>query len=451
MEKRPYVVAIIGGAVSGAEAAFQFASNGISVVVFDQNKLPYGKIEDGLPKWHNKLRDKEEGRINEKLDHPLVKYVPNCQLGKDISFSELVNDWGFSIIVLANGAWKDRPLPIADVEQFVDDQIIYQNSFIYWFNHKHEPDYTGPKYNTPQGAVIIGGGLASLDMAKLLMFEYTEAALRRRGIETHLFELDRSIPKALENLGVTFEELDINPCKLVYRRRKKDMPLSPFRPETAELLAKAEAVREKIFDNYQSKYLFEFEPLMSPAELMVEGENLAGIKFYQNRMDGENLITNKDSKIEIKTPLIISSIGSIPYEIDGVPMDGSVYSVGDESIGDIKGFDHVYAVGNAVTGRGNIQESMKHGREVSTKLVGSLLDNTEVQFEQSLRNQESDIADQVSAIMSALSNPLSEAVIDSIQKKTQQLQLIAGYDNNYQNWIKQHLPIRLEDLLGGEH
>ena len=57
-----HFVAIFGGAVAGSEAAFQMANRGFRVVVFDQNTLPYGKIEDGLPKWHDKLRDKEEGK-----------------------------------------------------------------------------------------------------------------------------------------------------------------------------------------------------------------------------------------------------------------------------------------------------------------------------------------------------------------------------------------------------
>ena len=59
-----HFVAIFGGAVAGSEAAYQMAKRGIRVVVFDQNTLPYGKIEDGLPKWHEKLRDKEEAKIH---------------------------------------------------------------------------------------------------------------------------------------------------------------------------------------------------------------------------------------------------------------------------------------------------------------------------------------------------------------------------------------------------
>ncbi|RMG76343.1 MAG: hypothetical protein D6714_21495, partial [Bacteroidetes bacterium] len=81
-----HIVAIFGGAVSGAEAAHQLVQRGIRVVVFDQKALPYGKIEDGLPKWHVKLRDREEAKINEKLSHELVEFVPNVTLGKDLDF-----------------------------------------------------------------------------------------------------------------------------------------------------------------------------------------------------------------------------------------------------------------------------------------------------------------------------------------------------------------------------
>ena len=138
-----HLVAIFGGAVSGAEAAFQFAERGIPCVVFDQNKLPYGKIEDGLPKWHVKLRDKEIGRINEKLSHPLVQYVPSVGLGRDVDFKAIAEDWGFSAVILAIGAWRDRPLPLEGVDQFIGNGLYYQNPFIYWFNHKHETRQSG--------------------------------------------------------------------------------------------------------------------------------------------------------------------------------------------------------------------------------------------------------------------------------------------------------------------
>ena len=50
------VVAIIGGATAGAEAAGMFADRGALAVVFEQNARPYGKIEDRLRgEWRIRL------------------------------------------------------------------------------------------------------------------------------------------------------------------------------------------------------------------------------------------------------------------------------------------------------------------------------------------------------------------------------------------------------------
>src|SRR5215467_6952034 len=81
-----HVVAVVGGATAGAEAAAMLADRGVVVVVFDQNARPYGKIEDGLPRWHVKLRRKEYETINDKLSRPGVYFVPCTKVGRDIDF-----------------------------------------------------------------------------------------------------------------------------------------------------------------------------------------------------------------------------------------------------------------------------------------------------------------------------------------------------------------------------
>ena len=59
-----HVVAIVGGAVAGSEAARVFADRGAEVIVIEQNPRPYGKIEDGLPRWHDALARRDgSGRL----------------------------------------------------------------------------------------------------------------------------------------------------------------------------------------------------------------------------------------------------------------------------------------------------------------------------------------------------------------------------------------------------
>src|SRR5574341_2161957 len=113
-----HVVLIVGGAVAGSEAAFQLARRGILCIVLEQNDRPYGKIEDGLPRWHVNLRRQEERKIDEKLSHPGVHFIPRTKVGRDLDLSEILA-WGPSAVVLATGAWRDRPLPVPEIDRFV--------------------------------------------------------------------------------------------------------------------------------------------------------------------------------------------------------------------------------------------------------------------------------------------------------------------------------------------
>src|SRR5580704_15232907 len=176
-----HFVAVIGGAISGSVAAEILADHGIRVAVFEQNTRPYGKIEDGLPRWHVEQRKQEYERIDARLKKPNVYFVPSTKLGVDISFDDLCNRFGFNAVILANGAWRDRDLGVPGADKYIDKGLVYQNPFIYWYNHKNEKDYTGPRYETPDEAVVVGGGLASLDVVKVLQLENYEKALKARG------------------------------------------------------------------------------------------------------------------------------------------------------------------------------------------------------------------------------------------------------------------------------
>src|SRR5580698_7706634 len=99
-----HVVVVIGVATSGSEIARILARRGAQVIVIEQNPRPYGKIEDGLPRWHVKQRRDEYEEINRRLDHPNIEFVPLTRMGPDITYDELRQQWGLSAIVLAHGA-----------------------------------------------------------------------------------------------------------------------------------------------------------------------------------------------------------------------------------------------------------------------------------------------------------------------------------------------------------
>ena len=432
-----HIVAVVGGAVSGAEAVHNLTEQGIECVVFDQNLLPYGKIEDGLPKWHSKLRDKEEGKINERLANPLVHFVPGARLGRDIQLAELATDWGFSAVFLAIGAWRDRPLPIEGIDQYIGKGLIYQNPFIYWYNHKHEPQFEHNGYEIKDGAVVVGGGLASLDVLKVLMIETVQNALRERGHDYNMFQLDRSIAKVLEELGLTLDDLGIEGCTLYYRRRIKDMPLSPTPITSPEMREKVEGIREKVLNNYASKYLFKVKPQHVPVSMIENGSRLEGLVFKQTEIVDGRAVPIEGSEIEVRAPYIISSIGSIPESIPGIPMRGNMYDIIQDPCCRVRGYNNVFALGNTVTGRGNIRESAKHGKEVATKIIDHYI-NSQTPLP----------ANKIDGVVPFVPKVTGDKR-DAIVARVKTMQEAAGYDGDFEAWVQKHTPTRLEEMIGG--
>ena len=413
------VALVIGGAVAGSEAVAQLTQQGILTIVMEQNPRPYGKIEDGLPRWHVKLRRQEYDKIDSKLADPNVRFIPLTKLSRDITLEEILG-WGLSAVCLATGAWRDRPLPVPGIDAYIDRGFYYQNPFVYWFNHYEDPGYDGPKYEAPDGAIVVGGGLASLDVVKILQLEAVGHALKAKGLPGAMLELEhKGIKRSLDALGISMADLGVKGCTLYYRRRVEDMPLQepPDNP-TPEQIAKTGMVRRKLLQNFLEKYLFTFHERHAPVAPIVEGDGLAGLRFAETEVKDGKATIKPGSEKEVRAPLVISSIGSIPEPLQGIEMKGELYRIKDENSGEVEGLPGVFALGNAVTGKGNIQISFKHGRLVGLHVC------------EYLRGQPALTPTKVAAI---------EAEIKSLQEKV-------GYSGNYKEWMAKARPERVEGV-----
>jgi NADPH-dependent glutamate synthase beta subunit-like oxidoreductase len=449
-----HFVAIIGGATAGSEAASRLANRGIYTVVFEQNTRPYGKIEDGLPKWHVKLQAQEERKIDEKLSKPNVFFVPKTKLGRDIDFLELVNNWGFSAVLLANGAWRDRPLPVEGADQYIGKGLLYQNPLVFWFNHYHESNYQGEQYEIHDDAIVVGGGLASLDVVKILMLETVLRRLKQRGIRTDLLTLEQKSISAILNMhNLTLNDLGLKGCTLYYRRRIKDMPLAQLpRDATPERIEKVYQAREKILRNFQNKYPFRFQECRVPSGLVVENGRLVGLKFKQTKIVQGKPVVQEGTEYEVRSPLVIASIGSIPEPIPGIEMNSELYEIRDSDSGQLKQFDQVFALGNVVTGKGNIKASLTHGRQVSDHVMDYFLAWREEDYQVLLDRGARDARLKIDRLSDFLMNKglLNVEKIRSIIEKIEACQKKVGYNGNYQEWIKKNAVEKIEDVIAAE-
>ncbi|MBO6933818.1 MAG: FAD-dependent oxidoreductase [Deltaproteobacteria bacterium] len=369
-----HVVAIVGGAVAGSEAAALVAEKGGIAVVFEQGERPYGKIEDGLPRWHEKLRIKEYERIDENLSHESVYFVPKTEVGGDVSFEEL-RSLGFNAIILANGAWRDRRLPVEGVEAYVGKGLLYQNALVHWFNHEHEPGYDGPRYEIPEGAIVVGGGLASVDVVKILSLVTHARALEKAGHAPNLIAMEqKGIAAWCEREGIPLPEVELP--TLYYRRSMEEMPLaSPPDDATERQLEKVRGARVKIMERVMDRYRVKFVGSRVPVAPFVEEERLAGLVFRKTEGEGRAMKEVPGSEEEVRAPLVISSIGSIPLPIVGLPMKGELYDFADWETGEVSGMEGVFGLGNVLTGKGNIKASRQNAAEVTAAVFDAYLDD----------------------------------------------------------------------------
>ena len=441
-----HCIAVIGGAVAGAEVAATLADRGAEVVVFEQNPRPYGKIEDGLPRWHVALRQKEYATIREHLGRPGVHFVPLTRIGRDVDFRELVESWGFTGVVLANGAWRDRPVPVEGTDAYVGKGLIYQNPFIIWFNHAEEAGYEGPVYEPRDGTLVIGGGLASIDVAKALMLETTRAKLRERGIEIGLTELEvKGIPKILAGHGLAFEDLGLEGCTLYYRRRGEDMPLVEI-PEGAspEREQKVRNSREKLLAKAMDKYRFQFEPLCMPDGLLTEGDRLVGFRFRRTRIE-KGFPVPTDETFERRGVTTISSIGSVPEPIAGIEMKGELFKFSDWELGRLDGYPTVFSAGNVATGKGNIIASRKHARAVSETIIEAFLGlgedghAGEEDLSESMGAGMREAAEKIASEI-ATQPPIEASVLEALRARVQERHRAVGYDGDFEAWIERVTP-----------
>jgi len=128
---------------------------------------------------------------------------------------------------------------------------------------------------------------------------------------------------------------------------------------------------------------------------------------------------------------VISSIGSIPEEIPGIPMKGELFAFSDWELGRLADWPTVFSAGNVVTGKGNIVASRKHASQVAERMV------------EDLRDQAAALAEQVAEAV-AERPPLAPDALRELEARVRARQEAVGYTGDYASWIARVTPPDLE-------
>jgi len=201
----------------------------------------------------------------------------------------------------------------------------------------------------------------------------------------------------------------------------------------------------------QEKYLFRVQDRRVATGLLVEDGQLVGLKVAVTKVEGRKAEPIAGSECELRAPLVISSIGSVPEEIPGVVMNGEYYDFNHESLPRYGRSGHVFGVGNVVTGQGNIRSSLLHSQEVTTKLIENYIGVADegtapARFyagaEARGTAQAQAVRDRVQVMRG-----LSYHEVAAIEQRIRALQERVGYTGDYDSWIASVTPSITADQM----
>ena len=156
-------VAVIGAGPSGLQAALELRREGCSVTVFEKLPVRGGMLRVGIPAYRLP-RHVLESEI-EYLDKLGVKFEMNCEIGKNVKFEDLTNEYDSVVVAVGKSQGRvDRSLEHHDA-----NRIYHAAGFL------KEAALTGDVKGAGKTVLVVGGGDVAMDCAR--------TALRVSGVE----------------------------------------------------------------------------------------------------------------------------------------------------------------------------------------------------------------------------------------------------------------------------
>ena len=127
-------------------------------------------------------------------------------------------------------------------------------------------------------------------------------------------------------------------------------------------------------------------------------------------------------------------------------MKGEYYTFTDEDLPRYTGSDHVFGVGNVVTGQGNIRVSLVHSQKVTNHLIENYMGVGNGDLSGLYASEEARVAGQAQAIEKRVETlpALSESEVTALEQRIRNLQERVGYTSDYDSWIAKVTPPDLE-------
>ncbi|MCL4356578.1 MAG: FAD-dependent oxidoreductase [Candidatus Thermoplasmatota archaeon] len=231
-------VAVIGSGPAGMSTAYYLAIQGVKVTVFEALPVTGGFMRVGIPRYRlpDDVIDKEMRFIQSQG----VEVKLNTKVGKDVLFSDIMNDFDAVFIGVGNHRPRMTGTTGSDAEN-----IMHATEFL-------GKIALGDHVDVGKNVIVIGGGFTANDAARISM------------------------------------RLGAKSIKIMYRRRETDRPGFPSTNADEEM---EETLTEGI------DYMWE----VTPFEYVKEGNRIVAIKYWKNEMISDSTGRSKPVPMKEKT------------------------------------------------------------------------------------------------------------------------------------------------------
>ncbi|RZJ96591.1 MAG: NAD(P)-dependent oxidoreductase [Brevundimonas sp.] len=320
-------VGIIGAGPAGMAAADRLRSEGYQVTVYDRHDRAGGLLIYGIPGF--KLEKHVVQRRVDRLAEGGVTFVLGCEVGKDVTLSELREK--HDAVLLAMGVYQPR---ILSAPGRGADSTVAALEYLTHQNRRDLGDAEDDGWHMARGkkVVVIGGGDTAMDCVRTAV---------RQGAEQ---------------------------VTCLYRRDRENMPGSAREVTNAE--------EEGVV----------FEWLASPKALLSQGDVVTGVRAARMALteaapgERRGIIPVPGGDFDVQADMVIEALGFEPEPFAAHEPNLTLRGDGTIKVGAVSfatSLPGVFAAGDAVRGASLVVWAVREGQDAAAQIDRMLRARTE--------------------------------------------------------------------------
>src|SRR3954469_15785001 len=390
--EHPLRVAVVGAGPAGIYAADALTRQDavpVAVDLLDRLPTPFGLVRHGIAPDHPKMRAIRD-TLHRSLDHPLVRFVGNVDVGADISLEELRRH--VDAVIYTYGASVDRHLGI-DGEELPGS--LAATELVAWYTGHPDADRARVEAALAgiSSVVVVGVGNVALDVARVLA--RTPAELESTDMPQHVLDtlaatsvdevtvLGRRGPAQASFTTQELRELDELECATVLVD-PADLELDPAAEERAAAdrnvarnLAVLRGWADHVAATGRTRVHLRF--FARPVRLIGE-DRVTGVEVERTAVDAEGRAAGTGEVDLLPADLVVRSVGYFGTPLPGLPVDersGTVPHDSGRVLRDGAPSPGEYVAGWIKRGPSGVVGTNKHdARETVAALLADAADGT---------------------------------------------------------------------------